>query len=887
METKVNLLGIVRNTSNLNSPAGACQEIINLRKKYGSWRPIMPKLTLSSNFTATNNIVFIHTMDTNSYFIIYNPGDGTIKARNTTSPYAAVETLKTISAKPASIKFDSLGYYLIASDLVNYTKYIFRCSPELIPKYKDVSNIPSIELTLEPSETEITLSYLAKKDNDSFQASWWLLEEYFRSLNAEYFEGYVFLRYAIELIDGTVLKHSRPIFMYVGNVTSTLDTEYATIEATLVQVEYTIQASLPSDWSNYSDLIRGISIFMSKPVSKYDLEKSGFTEGGTYLGLEEKPNLVVDLFRSESLFYRVHHIPYNKIIGGGTGIVGSSKPIVTAGSGSARRTDAISSGRNVSVGGSATGHRESPSELSSSAYLSSVYSAQQARVIKENPALFNITDITSYEILSADDVSHQTLIGFNSLNYNNRLFFGDIYTRIYDGYNISDIIKTAGGGALTAFTLYIEVDLATEYGIKTVRQSLAWAEDSIKVPYILAYPDIRAKEIRIIHNSGGTFKTTFALESHPVLNLAFATKKDGADLDTAAKDSTGFMTITIASITTAASLATLSTSMRDKNRVQLTELYNPFVHPAGNSYQVGEGNIEFMAVNMLPLEDRFGTFPVFVFSSRGVWALNISDTGSIVVSNITPVSSSVCINSNSVIVVDNLLLFLASDGIKLLTGQTPAEISDIAEGPYTSVLAGNTEYGLLKAHASINVVTNQISSVDILAYAENAKFAYDKNLREIIVSNYSYQYSYIYSIDEKLWYKCSQRFRQFIPNYPNIFALSIGNDLVDISQESTTGNIAVFVETKPILIGPDKEVKLSKIVLGGRFDMATSFYGVLHVYGSNDSVTWSLIQGKEITGQYIYNIKLPRMPLSLRYIVLVFSGTITRDSSISEYRIER
>jgi len=877
METKVNLLGIVRNTSNLNSPAGACQEIINLRKKYGSWRPIMPKLTLSSNFTATNNIVFIHTMDTNSYLIIYNPGDGTIKARNTTSPYAAVETLKTISAKPASVKFDSLGYYLIVSDLVNYTKYIFRCSPELSPKYKDVSNIPNIELTLEPSETEFTQSYLAKKDNDSFQASWWLLEEYFRSLYAEYFEGYVFLRYAIELIDGTVLKHSRPIFMYVGNVTSTLDTEYATIEATLVQIEYTIQASLPSDWSNYSDLIRGISIFMSKPVSKYDLEKSGFTEGGTYLGLEEKPNLVVDLFRSESLFYRVHHIPYNKITGGGTGIVGSSKPIF----GGVLQNSSFDFPK-IQIGGGPSWYNRENRDLSTN----EVYVNQQKRVIKENPALFNITDITSYEILSADDVSHHTLIGFNSLNYNNRLFFGDIYTRIYDGYNISDIIKTAGGGALTAFTLYIEVDLATEYGIKTVRQSLAWAEDSIKVPYILAYPDIRAKEIRIIHNSGGTFKTVFSLESHPVLNLAFATKKDGADLNTAAKDSTGFMTITIASITTAAALATLSTSMRDKNRVQLTELYNPFVHSAGNSYQVGEGNIEFMAVNMLPLEDRFGTFPVFVFSSRGVWALNISDTGSIIVSNITPVSSSVCINSDSVIVVDNLLLFLASDGIKLLTGQTPAEISDIAEGPYTSVLAGNTEYGLLKAHASINVVTNQISSDDILTYAENAKFAYDKNLREIIVSNYSYQYSYIYSIDEKLWYKCSQRFRQFIPNYPNIFALSTGNDLVDISQEATTGNIAVFIETKPILIGPDKEVKLSKIVLGGRFDMATSFYGVLHVYGSNDSVTWSLIQGKEITGQYIYNIKLPRMPLSLRYIVLVFSGTITRDSSISEYRIE-
>ena len=879
METKIDLKGIVRNTSNLNSPIGGCQEVINLRKKYGSWRPIMPKHVVCANFTATDNTVFIHSMDEVSYFIIYNPNDGTIKAFNTTTPFAVVETLATI-ATGLTLKIDSLGYFLVVSDLTAYSKYIFRCYPSLSTKYKNVSDIPSIALTLEPDETVITDFYYTKRDNDSFQAGWWMLEDVIRDTYAEYFEGYVFLRYAIELIDGTVLKHSQPQFMYVGNVTSTDGVDYVTLDAILVRINYTVQAVLPSDWANYAELIRGISVFMTKPVSKYDLELSGFNNSGTYLGLIEKPNLVVDMLRSESVYYRVHHIPYNKILGAATGIIGSSRPIITP-SGASARSGATGDGRS---GGDYTPNRTRPSTGSMTSWWDAQFQRQEDRKDMTNPSM--VGDITSYDILSVDDVSHHSIIGFKSLNYNNRLFFADIYTNLFTGYNISEVILSAGGSAATKFDIYIEVDLATEYGLRTVRQKMKWDEDSFKVPYILGYPDIRAKELRILHNSGGTVKkAVFALESHPILNYCFATKLDGTDLNEAAKDSSGFKTITIASITTAGTLATLITSLRDKNRVQLTDLYNPFVAPAINSYQVGEGDIEGLAVNMLPLEDRFGTYPVFVFSSRGVWALNMSDTGRVVVSNITSVSSAVCTNSDSIIVVDNLLLFLASDGIKLLTGQTPAEISDIAEGSYVSALTGNSVYEQVKSHASIGVVTSHVSSLELLDYALAAKFAFDKNNREVIVSNFSKEYSYIFSLDERLWYKSTNRYRRFINNYPNVFALSSGNDLVDISREATTGDRIVYIETKPILLDPDKEIKLDRTILGGRFDNATEFTGFFGIWGSNDGSTWAFIQGKEISGLSIFNIILPRNTISMRYVVCVFNGTITKDSSVSEIRM--
>ena len=888
METKIDFLGIVRNTSRLNSPLGSCQEMINLRKKYGTWRPILPKTAVQKNFPPSNEM-FIHTMDEFEYYIAYIT-DGTVKAY--TSAGVFVELLTTLDTG-LDIKFNAIGDFLLINDRTNYAKYIFRCTPTDTPKYEDVSNIPYIHLTIESEETDNIKNYVAKYNNESFQEGWVLNEKDMRELYPEYFEGYVFLRWAIELIDGTTLKHSAPVFLYNGNVTLTDHTTWVTIHPHLCKLKYTIQDALPDGWDHYDNLIRGVSIFMTKPESRFDLDLSGLTEEDVFLGLIEKPNLLVDLFRDQSAYFRIHHIPYNKIIASETGYIGASKPIGSSHRGGTGA--AAASWSRINRRGGTT--PADPHAVSSTMTNIGVLSRTGDVVPLYNPAEFNINNIFSYEMLNVDDVSHHTIVGIRTLNYNSRLFYGDVYTSLFNGYNIEKLI-TPSGGALGTFDLHVEVDLATQFGMRTVRQTMDCSKDTINFPYLIGYPDIRATEMRILHNSGGStiYVLTIALESHPLLNMATANKIDGADIEVQAKDTAGIFSIAIADIVTVGALATLNTNLRDKNRVQLTELYNPFVTPAINSYQVGEGNILKMAVNMLPLEDRFGTFPVFVFSTRGIWTLNLSDTGSVIISNIVPVSSSVCINSDSVIIVDNLLVFLASDGIKLLTGQTPAEISDIAEGSNISALAGDSSYGEIMVQDLMNGVSDQISAVDILTYAagtlvngvyiNQAKFGYDKNHREIIVSNSEYDYSYIYSLDEKVWYKCSQVFKKFITNYPNLYAfLSTGNDLVDISEEDSSGDVPVYFETRPMLIGPDKEVKIARLTLGGQFNVADAKYAGLMLYGSNDGATWSLITGKEIEGASIYNIILSRLPLSLRYILLVFSGTVDEASTVSELRI--
>ena len=888
METRVPLLGIIRNSSSLNSAPGSCLELINLRKKHGSLRPILPKEDVLDGLPTADN-VFVHTIEagTLEYYIVAT-ADGNVKV-HATDDGAAIQTLLTLT--PGNeVLFSYLKYFLIVTDIDAKEKYIFQCDPDdAVSPYTNVSSIPFLNVTFTSDNQAISGYYDAKHDNESFQAGWYELEAQMRELYPDYFEGYIFIKYAIELIDGTTLKHSSPFFLYNGSVTFTDNTYYGRITANLYRIKYTVFDSLPADWANYEKLIRGISIFITKPIGRYDLDLSGYTEGGTFLGLVEKTNLLVDLFRNETAYYRIHTIPYSKVSALATGTIGT-KTVVTS---SPRR-----GGSTTATGGRISRLKQSiVSDISNA-----LHHTGEAIITKLNsPAVYNINDITSYDIMNVDDVSHHEVISEHNLNYNSRIYMGKIYSKLFDGFDISDVIREHGA-PLLQFDIWLEVDINTDQGTKTVQQTKKHNSESIRIPYLLAYPDIRAVEIRIIHNSGGTNKkVTFILEPHPGMNVATAIKKDDVDINIAAKDTDGFQYITIgeanseyeyedanaktAITVTPAVVATPDTSIQDLNRIQLTELYNPFALPAINSYQVGEGEVVALAVNMIPLDDRFGVFPVFVFNTKGIWALNLSDSGSVVVGNIVPVSNFVCTNSKSVIVVDDLICFLASDGIKLMTGQTPADISELAEGDEESVLDSINEYDQILDHASLGAASTLISSTDLLTYAAGASFAFNKSEREIIVSNPSYAYSYIFNVAEKMWYKSSHVFKMFVNNYPDIFGIDTNDALVDISKEDATGAITAYLESRAIQLSQDRPAKIQRIVLDGLFNVNTAKYAAVYIFGSNDGVDWALVTGKEITGAGVYSIIIPKVALSLRYIVISFSGILKEGSALGDIRL--
>ena len=122
-------------------------------------------------------------------------------------------------------------------------------------------------------------------------------------------------------------------------------------------------------------------------------------------------------------------------------------------------------------------------------------------------------------------------------------------------------------------------------------------------------------------------------------------------------------------------LTTVADSYYDNNRVQATELNNPFSFPAINSYRIGNGEVLGMSTNAVALsQGQYGQFPIYAFTSEGIWTMNIG-TGETLINTIRAVSREVCVNGNSVIGIGGATIFATAKGLFIISGTTVNEIS--------------------------------------------------------------------------------------------------------------------------------------------------------------------------------------------------------------------
>jgi hypothetical protein len=169
---------------------------------------------------------------------------------------------------------------------------------------------------------------------------------------------------------------------------------------------------------------------------------------------------------------------------------------------------------------------------------------------------------------------------------------------------------------------------------------------------------------------------TINLTAHELLDLAYYVTDDLRPLAGVENGSFDFGGHP-ASITTA-----------DNTKIKVSELLNPFVFPNANTYTIGTGQVLALATNRAaPAEQNYGTSPLFVFATDGIWTLNVGQ-GEIVyattgspTSSEYPVSSVVCETPYGVLfIAEKGLMMVSSLGVKLLTPQMQQPSDDLT-GP--------------------------------------------------------------------------------------------------------------------------------------------------------------------------------------------------------------
>jgi hypothetical protein len=332
-------------------------------------------------------------------------------------------------------------------------------------------------------------------------------------------------------------------------------------------------------------------------------------------------------------------------------------------------------------------------------------------------------------------------------------------------------------------------------------------------------------------------------------------------------------------LTTPITIPSEDNAVSDENNGKVSEVSNPLQFNITNNFQVGEGKILAYGTNTDPISDsQFGQYPIYAFTTHGIYALQIG-LGDVFIPRIDPVSGEVILNKDSKADVSFGTVYATLEGLKLISGRKVVEISETVEGIPTPEIQKNARYQFFTSLEQTADVSPYIDTVPLKEYLSNAIIGYNKSIdnEEIVVSNKDYEYSYIFDLKHKRWFKTSQVYERFINYYPQLYGMvrpksPVTNLLVngDFEGEWSTNNIPygwVGFANKMVREVVDGNVR-------AKFP-GINYIGVitLHQYVDN------LLEGDICTLKFDYYFTGPAAtPVTLR-LDLVLNSTINYDGS--------
>ena len=275
---------------------------------------------------------------------------------------------------------------------------------------------------------------------------------------------------------------------------------------------------------------------------------------------------------------------------------------------------------------------------------------------------------------------------------------------------------------------------------------------------------------------------------------------------------------------------------RNTSQAVTSEANNPFYFPTVNYTTVGGGEVLAFSVATKALsQGQFGSFPLYAFTSEGIWALEPSSTGSF--SSRQPVSRDVCTNPEGITQIDDAVVFPTSRGIMMITGSQSQCISAqvSSETPFDI----STLPGLSKLHSKIHPFNDScIPTLPFNTFLSHASFVYDYVNQHLIVFNPSRSYLYIYSLKSHMWGMAYSNLKYQVNCYPNAVGVTSSNCLLDFTKRQFHSVNALMVSRPLKLDMPDILKTIDTVIQRGNFARG---HVALALWGSRDLINWHLI----------------------------------------------
>lgn len=899
---EVPIKGVITNTGKSYPEIGACTEIINLRPRgeAGEWEVVGEKEDDGNIFNLTTTNIYKHPIVPDVYFG-YETTNHLIVRFNRLGQLPDEEFLH-LSATEQFVSFAHLGnFFFVNTDKTVY-RYIYSKDEESYSLLKNIKT-PIVTASEYDHGVEAAITFYAQSDNpnDDFYITGVdsMIGLYYEHLankkNLGFYEGGFLITSAYRLFDGTYIKNGNVSYCTLGfdsgngghhqtyyQVYDSGQGNYRFVLYFLAtgnfKVEYEFNSQTDfNNLSSYEDLILSLDFFMTPIISWYDIDSSINVWKELKAPSISYPDILsnyVEALLRDSQFYKVHSIPFEDI----------------------------------------------------AAYQGNIF------IDKEK-----ISGIEANEVLPVDSNSNHLMIGNNSIVYNGSLLYNNTTTYLGKGFDnhlqanriwldylnrLSRLTFSQVPGYTTTHQYYQVVTIKVDGDEKTVVQQLNpywfYHEDSDKrvmiFPMVLTYPDSRATNIKILHTIGGVgyylakyfrgdpsggFWTLlgdadFDLTPHTYQNLAYYAN----ELDDEEKYMQFIYIINDWYVGDFA-FPVENNIIHNPNYIRASQVNNPLVFPAARTYSLGDSSTEVIATAVAREalgQGQYGQFPLYAFTNQGIYALEVG-SGDILFSRVFPMNSEALINKDTIIPVNNSIFFATKEGYKFITGNQVQNISIKIRSGYDNKLSKDTDY-LTFINRSISGTdklpdiykyTSSDDTSTFINYLEQAKAVYDSYEDEIILSNESFEYSWVYNIKTQTWYKISNVFSKVFYNYPGYLAVKKGETKIydfsseEIKDPETSDPIPILIQTEPVRI-TDTFFKINNLKLLCDLEIPeeeNKLFG-FYVFGSVDGKNYKFLNGKQLLTNYTNGVTFSRhsVSASLRYVIFLIAGEIMPNSRV-------
>lgn len=891
MQKELRYSGFSTIPSDYECPDGDLATPINLIPEDGALKPIQQPLTVLKLPSPDYKVIFQHKTASYNHLIIqnhsslfwldYNPGFFNIEVTpddlNFLNDFDSIHDIAAIGNTITVLTPQGIHYFLWKDNTSGY-KYLGNKMPECPITFALNAELHSsdvFELHLE----EYGL-YLSEESN-----SWEFSEESIlkateivlaqvnkfiaeNSFEKGRFIFPFFIRYAYRLYDGSLTMHSAPVLMVCSSEMSphifrkiksgSLDTFNLLVAGYSHSISWNIEnlnsIKMLEEWS---DIISSVDIFISKPIYTYDqngkvnpeirLSKIPEYNPDPYpFSITGSPLIPYKSYSFKQLYYALKEKATNpdsffpeldQDKNGSNGFQDVTHPLLPVKSSEDVKTEI---------------------ENCASFYFLKSFNISDLSQKRNNNIALNKIDIpedylaslTSREVMSDDYQSHDILCPKISFPYNNRLSIADINKIQFPGYSpISSLEYTSGGDYISIF-YFIKTDKDT-----IVRWSLNDSSYNPDTPLTwLFYPDPKAFKAVICWNRnviGGNPTKYFEvpLSPHPFLNGAywFDSFKDACSEN---------RLIDGPVVATPDEDAIIQIS----NKIYTSEINNPFYFPLDNICSIGSGSILGIRPAAKALsQGQFGQFPLYAFTDEGVWALEVSASGTY--SARQPISRDVCINPDAICQIDSAVIFPTLRGIMMISGSNVASISDsiCSDNPF-NILSLPKLTDILNSHAKdlwselfhikvSNPVSHYPFPLDFSSILAKCQIAYDYPNQRIFVFQppqngstgilNSPVYAYVFSLKSKQWGLATLHLSSAINSFPEALVMDPNGNLLNLSSKSSSTLSPQLIVSRPFKLDAPDSLKTIDTIIQRGFFRKGKVKSIL--YASRDLFSWHLI----------------------------------------------